>query len=207
MTLSNSKDPSGKDVDNLWERLRNGERKALDLLFRRFYDELFAYAYKIVPDEDLVKDSIQELFLELWRTKDRINKATSVNAYLLVSIRRIVLRSLEKERNRYKRNLTFVENLFEKDFTLNQLEIEEGEDESKKKEILRVLNRLNAKQKETIYLRYYHGLSNAEIAEVMDINYQSVKNNLSRAIKSLRVIVKSSADMMFLISLIKQISA
>src|SRR5690625_6672265 len=48
------------------------------------------------------------------------------------------------------------------------------------------LNQLTPRQKEVIYLRFYHGLTNPEISGVMDINDQCVRNLLSGAIKRLR---------------------
>lgn len=197
---------SEDEINRLWQNLREGNRSALDSLFREFYDELFTYSHRIVSDEELVKDSIQELFLELWQRRESLSKAASVKAYLLVSIRRLILNSLQKEKNRYTRNRKYIDNLFEEDFTLNQIVFDNDADKKKKKELLQVLNQLNSKQKETIFLRYYHGLSNAEIAKVMDINHQSVKNNLFRVIKSLRAIVKSPSDFIILISLLEQLS-
>lgn len=204
MVYNRSNNHSNEDVDDLWQSLRNGERNALDDLFRRFYNELFAYSYNIVADEELVKDSIQELFLGLWRRRESLSKATSVKAYLLVSVRRLILDSKLKERNRYERNRKYMEGVFEEDFTMNQVELD-CETNTENKELLRVLNQLNGKQKETIFLRYYHGLSNEEIADVMDINYQSVKNNLSRAINSLRGIIKSPSDLLILMTALKQL--
>jgi RNA polymerase sigma factor (sigma-70 family) len=59
-----------------------------------------------------------------------------------------------------------------------------------REELLKAVNHLNSRQKETLFLRYYHGLTNAEIAEVKDINPQSVRNHLARAIMSLRALVQ-----------------
>ena len=53
--------------------------------------------------------------------------------------------------------------------------------------------KLTDKQKEILYLRFYQGLEYEQIAEVLDIKYQSLRNAVSRAIKSLR------GDMLLLI--------
>ena len=54
------------------------------------------------------------------------------------------------------------------------------------KNIPTLLNKLPKRQKEAIYLKYYSGLKATEIAEIMDINYQSVVNILHKAIKNLK---------------------
>jgi RNA polymerase sigma factor (sigma-70 family) len=56
----------------------------------------------------------------------------------------------------------------------------------KNKKIEVLLNKLPKRQKEAIYLKYYSELKTAEIAEIMNINYQSVVNTLHKAIKSLK---------------------
>lgn len=48
------------------------------------------------------------------------------------------------------------------------------------------LNKLPKRQKEAIYLKYYTGLNAKEIAEIMEINYQSVVNLIHKGIKSLK---------------------
>jgi RNA polymerase sigma factor (sigma-70 family) len=51
------------------------------------------------------------------------------------------------------------------------------------------VNQLPARQKEIIYLRIYKGLSYEEISQVMQLNYQVVRNLLSQALKSFRKII------------------
>jgi RNA polymerase sigma factor (sigma-70 family) len=62
-------------------------------------------------------------------------------------------------------------------------------DEERTKKILEAVNQLPARQKEIIYLRIYKGLSYEEISQVMQLNYQVVRNLLSQALKSFRKII------------------
>ncbi|MDG1872019.1 MAG: sigma-70 region 4 domain-containing protein [Flavobacterium sp.] len=48
------------------------------------------------------------------------------------------------------------------------------------------MNLLPSRQKEALYLRYNQGLSVEQIAELMDVNYQSANNLLHRAVLNLR---------------------
>lgn len=59
---SDHQELENRTSEDLWEELRNGNRKALTGLFNRFYDSLFGYGYRIIPDEDRNKDAIQEVF-------------------------------------------------------------------------------------------------------------------------------------------------
>lgn len=179
------------DEDHLWVALRSGNRTALDQLFRRFYTSLFDYGIKIIPEEEIVKDCIQELFLKLWKRHTALSQAQSVQAYLLFSLRRILLRQISRRIKRYQYNREYLDDFFSASFSMEEIMIDAEVEEEQKRELVKAINHLNSRQKETLFLRYYHGLTNAEIADIMDINRQSVRNNLSRAIKCLRSIIPS----------------
>ncbi|MDZ7692329.1 MAG: sigma-70 family RNA polymerase sigma factor [Balneolaceae bacterium] len=182
---------SGKGCaeDDLWCMLQDGKREALDELFRKFYTSLFNYGIKITPNADLVKDAIQELFYKIWSKHASLSNPESIKAYLLISLRRILLRNIDKGRNWGERNLQYLNSIFSTNFSKQDLIIRKELEKEKKELLVNALNELNSRQKEALFLRYYHGLTNHEIASVMGINYQSVKNNLSRALKSLRGII------------------
>ena len=70
----------------LWNRFAGGDKEAFSLLFRRFYPLLFQYGSKIVADDAVVEDAIQELFAELWQ-KPTQQPLQSVKAYLLQALK------------------------------------------------------------------------------------------------------------------------
>ena len=181
--------PFAENEARLWELLRTGSREALNKLFKLHYSALFDYGRKLVSDSDLVKDAIQKLFLRLWKTHANLGSADSVEAYLLVSLRRILLRKVKKRHKRFERNKTYLDHLFTASFSAEELIIRDERDHQKKQKLQEAVNKLNGRQKEALFLRYYHGLTNKEIALVMDINQQSVRNHLSRALKSLRTLL------------------
>lgn len=205
--MVSDKNSDGKEYgeNHLWRALCSGDRNALDQLFRLFYNPLLDYGLKIVRDEELIKDCVQELFIKVWQNRTSLSVPNSVKAYLLISIRRLILEQIKLKKNRYKREMSYINEVFTEEFSIEEIVYEDETDKERKKELIHALNQLNGKQKETIFLKYYHGLSNAEIAEVMGINHQSVKNNLFRAMQSLRVIIKSAPYSAFLL-LLKSIS-
>jgi RNA polymerase sigma factor (sigma-70 family) len=173
----------------LWRLMCDGEKQAVNALFRLYYTSLFDYGTKFIQDEEQAKDAIQELFLKLWETRDVLSTPQSVKAYLLVSLRRILLRGAEKKRNRDERNRVYIDNDFPAIFSKEDLIIREEAEQQQGKCLIQAINQLSSRQKETLFLRYYHGLSNGEIAAVMEVNRQSVKNNLCRALKNVRGII------------------
>jgi RNA polymerase sigma factor (sigma-70 family) len=189
---SNNQVKNGKrELSSLWMSLMEGDRDALSELFSISYSWLFNYGYKIVPNEDFVKDAIQELFLMLWKKRTSVNEAQSVKAYLFSSLRRIIFRKLEKKEHRIARNHYYQENMFEEVYNIEEVIIHFETDWEEREQLALALQSLSKRHKEAIYLKFYDGLSNAEIAEVMQINIQSVYNHISETIYEMQEFVNN----------------
>lgn len=61
---------------DIWDAFRNGNKEALELIYRKNINELFLYGMKIRGHEHLIKDCIQELFIELWNSKQNLSPTT-----------------------------------------------------------------------------------------------------------------------------------
>ncbi|SMO53840.1 RNA polymerase sigma factor [Gracilimonas mengyeensis] len=176
--------------EDLWVEVISGNRKALSDLYCYSYSHLYKYGYKIYPDNALVKDGIQELFLNIWDKRQNLSEAKSVKSYLFSSLRRILLRRLQKMRNRTKRNHDYNQDSFEQIYNIEELLIHFETERHKKEQLMVALRALTKRQKEAIYLKFYSGLSNNEISEVMNLNKQSVYNHISKAISRMQEFIK-----------------
>ena len=72
------------------------------------------------------------------------------------------------------------------DFSIEEQLIADETTAIKVQQLNRLINHLPTRQKEALYLRYHQGLSVEQVAEVLNMNYQSTKNLLHRAILQLR---------------------
>jgi RNA polymerase sigma-70 factor (ECF subfamily) len=166
----------------LWESFRKGDKDAFAALFREQYETLFRFGCKFTTDKDLLEDSIQELFIELWQAKSD-TPVLSVKAYLLKALKYKLLKVFRQK----SKTLPLPENgdvAFE--WSHETFLIIEQENAEKKQLVLDALGHLSSRQKEIIYLKYYQNLSYAEVSEIMNINYQAARNLLYQAIKSLK---------------------
>lgn len=177
---------SGNDWNKLWDESRTGNSESLSKIFCYTYSQLFNYGYKIVQDEGFVKDCIQELFMNLWYKRNEVSEAYSVKSYLMSSLRRIIFRRLKKKRNRAKRNYEYNNDEFSEMYNVEELMIHFETKEEQKQQLLEALQALSNRQKEAVYLKFFNGLSNSEISEVMDLNKQSVYNHISKAIQKMQ---------------------
>ena len=172
---------SPTDIE-LWNAAAGGSQQALGELFRRYYGLLFQYGNKICSDTALLEDTIQELFAELWQ-KGPNQSVQSVKAYLLQALKFKLYKYF-----RDQKRVQSVDETSNEPFELSHDHfIMSGEEDSERmKKLINALNQLPARQKEIIYLKIYKGLSYEEVSEIMQINYQVVRNLLCQALKSFR---------------------
>jgi len=175
-----------KDWNVLWSEIQAGNQDSLSKIFCYTYSQLFNYGYKIVQDEALIKDCIQELFLNIWHKRDRVSKAISVKSYLISSLRRVIFRRLNKQRSSEKRNYEYNHEAFSEIYNIEQLLIHFETENEKKVQLQEALLSLSNRQKEAVYLKFFNGLSNDEISDVMQVNKQSVYNHISKAIQKMQ---------------------
>ena len=172
----------------LWQELKEGNKESFNQLFRRYYSELFFYGCKLLNNELLVKESIQEVFIRIWETKDSLAEANNVKSYLLVSIRRKLL--ILKEKENRNQNIT-IDSSNSDQFILESNEFNPQTDVSKelRAKLLSAINKLTHNQREVITLFFFHELSYADIATVTGKGIQSIRNLMYRTLNNLREII------------------
>lgn len=169
----------------LWEAFKSGDKDAFSIIYKENIDDLLSYGYRITSDRQLIRDSIQDLFLNLWQTRLKLSSTDSIRFYLYRSLRNKIIGDIRKI-NHTKIDST---NLFEDIIGALSIEDDLIESEQLSEQLLRLkraIQQLPKRQQEIIQLRYYHDFSFEEIAEMMQINNQSVRNLLHRAITELR---------------------
>lgn len=170
-----------KSDTELWMLLRKGNKVAFSILYKRHIQSLFHFGQKFTTDQELIKDVLQELFIEFWNKRTTLSEVEHVKVYLIKSFRYKLLRALS---NANKTPFHNIDDLFkdipEEEVLENELAIE------RKKLLKEKLKDLPERQREVIHLRYFQNLKNQEIAEVINVNYQSVSNLLQRALKNLK---------------------
>jgi RNA polymerase sigma factor (sigma-70 family) len=169
----------------LWNQLRLGDEEAFSSLFERYYSILVNYGKTLMTGEDRVKDCVQDVFVDIWTYRHKLNEAIVVKAYLLSSVRKRIARLYNREHIFSNiKNIDSLEFLF--DFSIEDRLIADETTTKKVEQLNKCINQLSNRQKEAIYLRYHQGLTVEQVAEVLNLNYQSTKNLLHRAILQLR---------------------
>lgn len=172
----------------LWEVFAENDREALSVLFLRFYKRLFRYGMSFLSGkkEEAVKDGIQKLFLRLWKKRKSLQVPNSVDKYLYVSLRRILLRNARRKRARNDRNISYIEEEYEYMFNIEELIILREERKKRKTLLQKALHSLTPRQREALFLRIDSGMNNKEISVIMKISDKRVRNLIYKATKCLK---------------------
>ncbi|WP_165806605.1 RNA polymerase sigma factor [Chitinophaga parva] len=170
----------------LWERFQQGDREAFALLYRQHVDDLYHYGMHFCTDGERVKDCLQDLFQDLWQSREHLStQIRNIRYYLLSSLRRRLLRSLHRDRNWFTR--PDLES-FEIEWALpreHQL-ISDETAAAQVQQLRQALTSLTRRQREAIYLRFYQDLSYEEVSALMAMKTDSVYNTVSKAIAALK---------------------
>lgn len=171
---------------SLWNEYRGGNAEAFGALVRVHYQDLFHYGTRFTKDTELVKDCLQDLFLELWVNRETISETSFVKYYLLKALRRKLSRRLGRLRHAGTWEELHFESIFNGDLSAEAgLIREEGLAELTRR-MRQALGGLSRRQQEAVYLRYYFDADVEEIADILSVNRQSVYNLLHDAIKKLK---------------------
>jgi RNA polymerase sigma factor (sigma-70 family) len=168
---------------NLWSQFKNGDKNAFASLYKLHSIDLICYGSKICSDPEILKDAIQDLFVELWYSRKNLTLVDSVRFYLLKALRYKLIRS-EKKRQQHDPLLTISSlNSFGRFEIPVETAIIDKEIRDSQVHVLRkAIKSLSKRQQEVIQLRFYQGLTNELIAQLMHMNYQSVSNLLYNAL-------------------------
>lgn len=177
---------------DLWKRIVAGENHAYTELYNTYADVLYAYGMKIHANEELVTEAIQLLFIKLFSRRAFLSQPNSMKAYLLTSVKRLILEQLDGQPSRvisfddlHKGSL--VDNYsFDLEIDPQSMIIQREDNKQRLDTLQQALRRLTKQQREVIYLRYYKNMSSEEVGEVIGTNSQVVRNMTYKIIKRLR---------------------
>jgi len=152
-------------------------------IYDAFYFDLYRYGFKLSKDEDLTKDCIQQIFMELWDKRSKLPEVTQIKSYLLKYLKRKIFKELSSKK-KYIQDLTISEYLDEASY--EDLLITKQQSHEIHDRLQRAISQLSARQMQIIMLKFYEGMSYDEIAEITHLQHRTVYNQLHRAVKELR---------------------
>lgn len=184
----------------LWQAFRAGNRNAFAYLFNSYSDAMYAYGKRITADSELVKDTIQDVFVKLYNNRANLGDTQSVKGYLLVALKRTLINHFHAS----SATLLSIDEMntcdetgglsFEIELSTQSSSNDDAETEEEQRvQLTTALQKLTPRQREAIYLYYIQEIPLNEISILLGMNYQSTRNLLHRAMLKLRQCVTSSS--------------
>lgn len=168
----------------LWHNFIKGNEDAFRIIYKNYVNALYNYGRNFTCDHSLVKDCIQDVFVDLSKCRAQLGSTNNIKLYLFKSLKRKIIRSVSKK-GRFgtinREDLPFFYCLsFEEEVVKKEEEV------YKYQQLEKAMLTLSARQKEAIYLKFVSDLGYEELGNVMQINYQSARNLVFRGLEKLR---------------------
>ncbi len=179
-----AQEPRPPDPDaGLIRAIAGGDSAALDELYNRHGRALLSYLYAFLGNHHTAEEVLQDVMLAVWEHADRFRGESKVRTWLLAIARN---RALNTRRRASPNIVPLDENVFGSDTS----PLEKVERHNQQKILRDAISRLPQQHREILVLVFYHQLSGAEVAEVLEISPGTVKSRLHRAKEALRRVLQ-----------------
>ncbi|MDX1665829.1 MAG: RNA polymerase sigma-70 factor [Saprospiraceae bacterium] len=177
---------SDEKREDILRRLQANDRDAFRELFEDYYLQVCSYMYRYIRDRSTVKDLAQDVFLRFWDKRHQIEVHSSLGAYL----RRM---AINEALGYLRKNKRWSEE--EPDHSSGGSTHNEAEARlalrNLQQQVREAIAELPLRCRTVFLLSRYEELTYAEIAEQMDISVKTVENQMGKALKHLRVRLRS----------------
>lgn len=186
----------GKEIDSATLiRVREGDETAFRVVYDTYSARLYNFAYRFVKNKELSEEIVQETLLNLWTSRDRLDERYNMGSYLIAITKRLSLNIM--------RHQCISNKAFDKIIKDNVRCSNETENEIIYNDLCNyaelMVKKLPNKQQEAFRLSRFQGLSHLQIAEEMNVSENTIKNQITSALKTLKLHLKSADVFLFIL--------
>jgi RNA polymerase sigma factor (sigma-70 family) len=177
-----------QDDTFLWQQLKQGKEAAFEALYKKYIRDLLQYGERMGVEEEVLKDQVQDLFAEIWKSRERISDTDSAKFYLFKALRYKIIRHNQKTAYSFP---------LREEWPVSEESVENRilQDEQQwltSRNLHQAIEKLPKRQQEIIHLRFFQGFSNQQIAALMNLQYQSTANLIHRSLQSMKQYLRIS---------------
>jgi RNA polymerase sigma-70 factor, ECF subfamily len=168
--------------NEITERIRQGDIKQFEALFRSSYASLVKYAKTLIKDHDTSEEIVQDLFFRLWQNKENLNIESSLNGYLYRSVHNKCLHYIEHQKviEKHEQEMSYEPATGEE----SPAEILQYKELQAK--IAGIIEKLPERCGQIFCMNRFEGLKYSEIAEKLSVSIKTVEANMGKALKEFR---------------------
>jgi len=162
--------------------MQSGDQKAFEALYERYWPEVYTMIYRRIKDREVAKDIVQDIFINLWRYRDKIIAEGSLAPLLNVTAKKQAISWYRKQTASKQRELLYHEDEVLVAPSTTELETKELQDL-----LDREIDQMPSNMQQSFRLSRYENKSIKEIAAELSLSEQTVRNNISMALERLRL--------------------
>lgn len=178
------------DLDHFFLlRFKNGDELAFEKIFRSNHEQIVGFCLQFVYDEDKARNLAQEVFINLWLNREKIETLNGIRAFLYTFAKSACLNDIRHRKvvRRYEdEHLQFKEDDLDRD-VLESMDFGSLEFSELEELIRQAINGLSDKCRRVFMMSRFDGKMNKEIADELNISVKAVEANMTRALKTLRI--------------------
>ena len=167
----------------IFKKIKKGDIKTFEKLFRQYYTPLCIYAFSITGRKDISEEIIQDVFYNIWKEKENIQILRSVKNYLYGAVRNHSLRYHEhlmvQERHR-----EHVQSDINQETDLSPQELLEYKE--LEEVVTNILNKLPERRMQIFQMHRMDGKKYTEIADFYSISVKTVEAEMTKTYRALR---------------------
>lgn len=167
-------------------RLKEGNQIAFRILFDRYYQDIYGYSISLLKSKETAEENVQNVFLKVWLHREKLNEEQSFKAYIFTIARNQAFNVLNKAANEVL--------LHQEIFNTTAQSQDQGDFRVREKECKKLhkqaLRQLPPKRKKIFKMSRKKGMTYEEISQELGISVSTVKNQMSKALESLRIFFK-----------------
>jgi RNA polymerase sigma-70 factor (family 1) len=182
------------DEKDMLLHVADGSEEAFERLFSLYHHQLGAYIYHLTDSMELAEEVVQDVFLKIWMSREKLTEVRNFKAYLFVISKNYALnclRKVAKEKVHYEQW---------DDNVVNSIVLTENEKYDKYYSLLdEAIDNLPAQQKKVYLLSRHQRLKCSEISENLDLSKETVKKYLKIAVTSIKNHIQTNINLSIII--------
>ncbi len=181
------KDFNKKSDHEIWSAFKEGDENAFNYIYKVYTGMLCNYGYQFTKRKDLIRDVVQNLFIDLRKNRQTLAKVVCIKAFLFKWFYRALLKKLKKEQ-KYIFNTELIEKQgFKIEISQETKIIREEMSSELKASLQAAVDKLTDRQRHIIILFFEEGLSYKDISVIMDFkDVKSARKLVYRAITAIK---------------------
>ncbi|MFD0761319.1 RNA polymerase sigma factor [Lutibacter aestuarii] len=184
--------------DNLLvKQLSRGDQKAFESLYNKYRDDIYAFSYSLLKSKHNAEEILQDVYLQIWQNKHKLNPKLSFKSFIFTCARNASLNFLKRAIN----EKSLKESIFYKTSNLSNNILDKLLNDEYEVLRLKAIKELPPKRKIIFLMSREEGKSYEEISAELNISISTVKNQMSKALDSIRDFLQLNTDLTFFIIL------